>query len=552
MNTVKNECILEMDIRGNQRGWLEVKKDKSYEDNDLEMIREELCQAFKNPSDMTLGCEKDRFQRYCHRWHEQKKLFDIWDNAAFFPLSYSKGFFPKMKKLCAEDREGFMEVLAALEVPYVLDDILTMHVRTNGWDSVLEIFRSCGPCRTGDSIFSEEVDGILAPAALGVLMQYVLRNVDSTVEAAGYAKQISEVLQGRTDGFYLSYHYVKYLLWKDSWGNRHYGLPEILSEGFAEEAEKHFVINGRIRVEGLESISEDAVGDFAATGILNNAGDADVLLNFRALMRFLPEEGLAEEFWRVFKTVYSCDAHNFITHGIDFRLKHLDICELILSQRDIPGAWKETGEMMKGALHRLSFQYYGDRSMDLRSHVEFMWMVSLRIMDNMDREDRQAALAVWNGFWKDGLSCARRFARFQTDSAYQYLCRLIYYYFVCFVKDGCSEEEGRQSGKQVSEGQESREQAGRSQTWLDELMPLFREIENMPILVLLSVSMLLNNGLTWDDVMGSKYQGFFDQSFRRARELAAEQKKYQWVERYLKKKRFYSEGGNAREHTPLQ
>ena len=60
----------------------------------------------------------------------------------------------------------------------------------------------------------------------------------------------------------------------------------------------------------------------------------------------------------------------------------------------------------------------------------------------------------------------------------------------------------------------------------------------MPILVLLSLKMLQMNGLSRWDMIAGAYENFFAEIFDRAWELAAGQKKYEWVLSYLKKMRF--------------
>lgn len=237
----------------------------------------------------------------------------------------------------------------------------------------------------------------------------------------------------------------------------------------------------------------------------------------------MQEDELKEQFWDAFKMVYSYEAQSFFTNDFNFHLKHFDICNLILSQKDVMKAWEEIDEMLQGSLHRLSVQYYGRQAMDLRSHIDFMWAVNLQILEYLYKEDVILALYMWNRFWSGGLAYARRFAAYQEDYVYQYLGRLISYYYVCFVKGESGIEEKETEINDVC---------------MNKVMAKFKQIENMPILVLLSTRMLLNNGWAWQDIMNGKYKNFFVKAFARAIKLSVEQKKYEWVSLYLNKMGF--------------
>lgn len=488
----------------------------------MEVIEKELCLLAENPSDFVLGFEKDRFKGYCDRWHKSKKISKVWyeTEALFFPLIFHNGFYKRLQQVRDENFGFYMQALSSIDAPYVLRDILMMQIETDGgWDSILKSLKLSTTCKIHDSIWVDDVGSIMAPVALDVLISHILRYEEMSLEATRCMEQISEILQNRADGFYLSYHYTKYLLWKEPRKESFFDFVEILSGGFEDEARKYFIVDGKVKVEGLMDISDDAVGDFASTGILNIVEGKDVLLNFRTLLRFVQGDGQEKGLWGTFKMVYSYNSQSFFTNDFDFHLKHFDICNLILSQEDVVEAWKEINRMTQAGVHRLSFQYYEDQAINLRSHIEFMWAVNIQIISYLYKENARLASVIWNEFWMDGLAYARRFARYRVDYVNQYLCRLISYYYVCFVRyRHCAEE-----------------RIGENSADMDELMPIFKEIENMPILVLQSVSMLLNNGMNRQDVMEGKYARFFSELFCRARELSEGQNKYEWVSHYLKR-----------------
>lgn len=503
--------------------------------NIIEVIKKEFARLQENPEGFVPDLEKDRFKGYCDRWHKQKKMGEVWKETdiLFFPLFFDDGFFTKLRQISAENFDNYIEALSFIDAPYVLRDILTWRVDIEGgWSTILKVLKESDICKKEDNIFDDDIDSVLAPVALGVLADHIFFSVESPSDASKYIEQIAAILQNRADGFYLSYHYVKYLLWRDLKKEGFYDFLEILSYGFEEKVKKYFIFDGEVKVEGLKDLPDNAAKGFTFTGILNTVEGTDVLLNFRTLLRFIQGGGSEQQLWSAFKMVYSCDAQSFFTNDFNFHLKHFDICNLILSQKDVMAAWEEMNEMVQGSLHRLSVKYFDGQAMDLRSHIDFMWAVNLQIVDYLCKEDETLALNMWNKFWIDGLAYARRFANYQEDLVNQYLSRLICYYYVCFLRSKSNAEE---------------REAGTNCTCMEKLISKFKKIENMPILVLLTVRMLLGNGLSWQDIMGGKYGKFFAKLFERARELSIGQKKYEWVSSYLKKIGFVYKGDDKAE-----
>ena len=77
-----------------------------------------------------------------------------------------------------------------------------------------------------------------------------------------------------------------------------------------------------------------------------------------------------------------------------------------------------------------------------------------------------------------------------------------------------------------------------SKAEIKDLMPYFHDIDNKPVLVLMAVRLLMNNGIKWNDLMKGEDADFFQESFYKALVWAKEQKQYEWVGQYLNKKKF--------------
>lgn len=202
-----------------------------------------------------------------------------------------------------------------------------------------------------------------------------------------------------------------------------------------------------------------------------------------------------------------------------FQLKHYDIAMLLISQNNVLSSWKEIQALRRAELHRLSNKYFNELSSNLRYHIKFMWGVNLRMLDYLYREDIELANIMWNEFWKDGLEYFRRCSKFRDNDPYNYLSVLICYYYICFIKE------------KTLEGDVSKAE-------IKDLMPYFHDIDNKPVLVLMAVRLLMNNGIKWNDLMKGEDADFFQESFYKALVWAKEQKQYEWVGRYLNKKKF--------------
>lgn len=467
--------------------------------------------------------DKKHFESYSDKWRKEKSISGMWrDTAAvFFPLFYQDGVIIQTRKLLPNHFDVFQRLAEKIVTPYVLQDFFLMIMNgDDGWDTVLRILEEASAANLGDGLFEDEIKSIVAPVALNVLVEHILSDnskingelTDSelyqTSEPLTRINQLAGVLKGRSDGFYLAYHYLKYLLWRELKVDSFYELLDVLQNTFYDDANRRFVRDDRIIVEGLDNISASDVSAFETTGILTSSFKDDLLINFRTVIRLISLDEHAEKAFNTFKVMYSCDVPGFLTIDMKFQLKHYDIALLLLSQDDTISAWKEIQALMRAGRHRLSNKYFGEQSNNLRYHIEFMWSVNLRMLDYLCREDKEAANIVWKEVWKDGLEYSHRFSRFCDDVLYSYLSSLICYYYAGDINDA------RKAG-------------------IEGVMPHFKDIDNLPILVLMAARLLMNNGIRWDDLMNGEYAGFFEEVFKKAAVWSKERKQYEWVRQYF-------------------
>lgn len=521
------------------------------EENIREMISE-IQKLWDRPETFVASRDRERFKFYSDKWKEKKSISEVWreSDAVFFPLFYQDEAIVKARKLLPDHFDAFCDLVGRITTPYVLRDFLMMEMNVDeGWDILLRILENAPITNFGDDLFEDEIKSIVAPVTLDVLVWHILYRRDMLPESLAETRnevekeennmersadlesdnlsepparinQLVGVLKKKGDGFYLAYHYLKYLLWKDLKVDLFYELLDALEKAFHDEANKVLVKDSRIIVEGLDNISASEALVFETTGMLNTPPpNNDVLINYRTTIRLIGLDEQLDNAFNIFKSVYLCNAMSFFTSDMKFQLKHYDIAMLLISQDDVLNSWKEIQALRRAEIHRLSNKCFDELSSDLRYHIKFMWGVNLRMLDYLCRENSELANTMWNEFWKDGLEYFRRFLKFCDNDPYNYLSVLICYYYIYFIKEKTLEGD---TSKAAIKG----------------LMPYFHDIDNMPVLVLMASKLLMNNGIKWNDLMKGEDADFFQESFYKALVWTKERKQYEWVGQYLKKKGF--------------
>lgn len=519
--------------------------------NLVQELKNKIMDIFSHPADVLGKLEKERFQAYCERWEKRKHIGELFRESGqtFFPLLYSSELYDKLDKLRGLDEDGYYELLSKCGIPYLLKDYLTLRTFSEGgFDAVLQILENACSCRADEkNIMSVEICDLTAPVALQTLVWHLTdagRNENAPLDSES-AGRVAGTLRNREDGFFLVWHFVRFLLWEirtDKRIDMYSELISILAEGYEHLTAQSFIADGRIRflpaenagqsgVDASESTTDSAASfeagisadevfrKYMTAGILGEINpkakrpeaDEDVLLNLRTVKWMIDEDTYRKELFQTFKNVFAYDAQTFFTNDFRTNLKYYDIAEIILSQDDIIDSWTQINTMMAAMKHRLASLYYMDKSLEMRSHIQFMWNVNLRLIDYVFGEDKEKARQLWQLFWNDGLDHCRRFSRFRGTETEEYLCRLICYYLVCFIRDGENspvEEETdgvRIVGPERPFGHGSAQQKENDRMidgWIADLMDVFHQIEEMPVAVLRSVMLLLNNGLRWNVVTG--------------------------------------------------
>lgn len=493
-------------------------KEHSVNEKECEDLLQDIRAILQNPSELSAERERQEITAYCEAWKRDKRIEKIWrEGHLFFALIYGDKLFSKLKTLMNGDREAFLDGLSEIEAPFILSECLDHIWLAGDWDAaVWTLEHAPAVTRRPDDIRNLQIDSALAPVLLDVLTKHLAHTNGTTQEertgiSDGTERQIDRIiaaLHDRPDGFYLAFHFVRFILEREPPGAAYDSLVDKLSETFSEKAREIFLSGGGLVMDETDRAEKQ----LAALGQLRRAEDPDCLITFRTIMAFLAIEGHEKTLFRAFQAVLASEASSFYTNDFKWRSKHNEIAELLLKQDNIPQAWDTLSKLLLSARQRLSQSYFGGQSAALRDRFRFLRLVSLRIMDGLWRMRSDETKSLWERFWTSGLDDARRFSQYDDDFSLQYLSRLICYYCVCFVPKGNENAEA--------------------------MTRIFEEIESMPILIVMSVRLLFANGFDRSAFIHGSSGQFFSSAFERAREVARGRKQYAWVERFLSDSRF--------------
>lgn len=522
-------------------------------------IEEDIRRIWNKPEDLVGNFEKQRFKEYCDRWGNGGSIDVLWQeiDRIYFPIFCCSDISSKLDKIIDGGQfEAYVRILNDCKIPFFINEILYYKMMGDDDNHFLIKVLEMAPICVSNSFNSREddknrrvysfenyIDSYLAPVALNLLADNIFRgyrerkaefdkidwgkeNPEKTdylgelmTDVSESWNQIRDLVEKREDGLFLSYHYVGKLL--STYGNNEYidKVADIIS---CNNKYKQLINTGIWKQKYIIDTQEI---DFAFTGILEKP-KADVLLEYRTLLRFLPDD-TEEEAYSLWLDVFSYDAQSFHTSGITRDLKHYEIAEIIYLQDDVAKSWKGIRNNLTGAYHRIGGDYYQDGSLSIRSHIEFLWNVNICLLAYLGENDEIVeAKNLWGLMWMDALQYVRRYSHYMDSTPYQYVAALITSYFCMFVRVHDEDDVG---AGEVDVSDESREEG-----YLNQLLPLFKEIDDMPILVVQSLDMLCLNQLDIKIVLGD--EDYFLPLIRRANKLAFRRKEYEWVGKWCKEK----------------
>lgn len=229
-------------------------------EENIRKIVSEMQKLWDRPETFVASRDRERFKFYSDKWKKKKSISEVWreSDAVFFPLFYRDEVIVKARKLLPDHFDAFCDLVGRITTPYVLRDFLMKEMnRDGGWDILVWYILYRVEAR--NEVEKEENN----------LERSIDLEFDKLSEAQARINQLVGVLKKKSDGLYLAYHYLKYLLWKDLKVDLFYELLDALENAFHDEANKMLVKDSGIIVEGLDSISAPEALVFETAGMLN-------------------------------------------------------------------------------------------------------------------------------------------------------------------------------------------------------------------------------------------------------------------------------------------
>lgn len=541
-------------------------------------IKTEIRHIWNEPDALVGNIEKNTFMNYCREWKDGKSIGTLFReaNSVFFPLLYSNHLYDILDELLIIDKKEYVNMLSECFFPYILYDYF---IHKKGSDNLLnlllDILLEAPECvdlsiKPSFDVMQGEIKNVLAPTIMSIIGWDIIgfKGIDGDSSKIKYVESAVNSLSNRKDGFFLSYHYVRYLIWKSNYSNKesiqkYVDFISALTEPFKESAEKQFCLADGIRYIELNNRKitepEKAMDSYVTKGIISETKekknsdsiDVDLLLNYRTIRWFLSDKKYASVMLDTFMQMFAYDSLSFVTNDFNERLVYYEVTELFLNQDDPICAWKKVHKCMNAMKYRLSSRYHVDKTIEMISCIRFMWNVNIVLFINLYGENKDtSAKEFWNIIWNDGLDYIRRYSRYSGTEVEEYMSRLICFYFVCFIRNGVNtpvEEEGQNNEREIrlkpsrpyKKGTD--EQIKRDELinqWVNELMFVFGQIEEMPIIVLRTAMLLLSNGLRWEVMLQGSNGDFFKSEFMRAEKISNGQRIYDWVGKFLRKRGF--------------
>ena len=196
------------------------------------MINTQIQKLIGNPEKLSFTEEGERFALYCEDWEKKEissqVLGDIWDDLdfSFFALKTSSELFTAIKSMKDND-ETIIENTSQIKAPYLLYMLLWYNHYT--FEQYLQLLQKA----------PSDNDSIFLPVILYMVINKVVddvKNGGEDVNALDYVrerfKELSATLHNTSNGFYLAFKYVQYILAKSISRNK---PKSITQERYVEE-----------------------------------------------------------------------------------------------------------------------------------------------------------------------------------------------------------------------------------------------------------------------------------------------------------------------------
>ena len=388
-------------------------KEKLITDKELciQAIREVSVYLFEHPEHLIHEEEKKLFLSSVEHWKKETDIQEFWayGTREWYPYDAEAFLIPKL--LLPEDPKIFLEIASHMTFPMFLYELIASVRRRNEIKYLLTLLKEA-PVSVDEVTDMQWNQSWVAPVILDEVFQKIVGDYPANQNINEEEKkniqsiffEVGNILQSRSDGLFLAWNYIKYLLSSE---NRNKIISSICLEEFGrslhDKAKERYQSPDSFRELFLEDVSFIRKS-FKETGILKKKQDKSAYMELLTWIQFFFDEdeylktGL---FYLETSLMFSDDRIN--TYDVSLNQCHYDIAAMYFTKfcEDTVKGWEGTWLLFNMAKYRSTFKFYDTNSIELRKKLDFLLLVALAILEHLYSSEKWEMMkGLWKKLWK--------------------------------------------------------------------------------------------------------------------------------------------------------
>ena len=377
----------------------------------IQVIHDVSVDLFEHPEHLIYEEEKNLFLSSVEQWKKKTDIQEFWAWGAheWYPYDVESFLIPKL--LLPEYPKIFLEIASHMTFPMFLHELIDNVSRRSEIKYLLTLLKEA-PVSVDEASDMQWNQSWVAPVILDEVFQKIVRaypvnhniNEKEKKNIQSIFFEVGNILQGRSDGLFLAWNYIKYLLSSE---NRN----KIISSICLKEFGKSLYDKAKERYQSPDSFRELFPEDvsfirksFKETGILKNKQDKSIYMELLTWIQFFFAEdeylktGL---FYLETSLMFSDDRIN--TYDVSLKQCHYDVATMYFIRfcEDAVKGWDGTWALFNMAKYRSIFKFYDTSSIELRKKLDFLLLVALAILEYIyDNEKWEMMNRLWEKLWK--------------------------------------------------------------------------------------------------------------------------------------------------------
>lgn len=377
----------------------------------IQVIQEVSVHLFEHPEHLIHNEEKNRFLSSVEYWEKKNDIQEFWAWGAreWYPYDVEVFLIPKL--LLPEYPKIFLEIASHITFPMFLYELIAS-VRRRSEIKYLLILLKKAPVSVDKVADMQWNQSWVAPVILDEIFQKIVEdypvnhniNEEEKKNIQSIFFEVGNILQGRSDGLFLAWNYIKYLLLSE---NRNTFISSICLEEFGrslrDKAKERYQSPDSFRELFPENVSFIRKS-FKETGILKKKQDKSAYMELLTWIQFFFDEdeylkiGL---FYLETSLMFSDDRIN--TYDVSPKQCHYDVAAMYFTKfcEDTLKGWEGTWLLFNMAKYRSTFKFYDTNSIELRKKLDFLLLVALAILEHTYNNGKWKMMnELWEKLWK--------------------------------------------------------------------------------------------------------------------------------------------------------